>query len=455
MRTLRTAVGIASTAIAQDKQARRSLAGRHDAHADNRSMMRVLRFAVATVFAASACSKPPVSVGSSNQAPVVDGLTSRRIDSALQRFVDAGQVAGVSAVVWEKGSERYFGAFGLADREKNHSMARDAIVQIFSMTKPITGVALMTLYDQGKFQLDDPLAKYLPEFANVKVYGANAALETPRRPILVRDITRHTAGFANGAGEPGVGAQFRAADPGNRNNTLTQFSQKLATVPLVFHPGDKWAYGISVDVQAALVERIAGVPFERYVREHVLDPLKMTQTRYFVPESDRNRLAAMYNRTDAGVLNRQPDAQAFAANTNRWTFTPGAYGLTSTIDDYLRFARMLLNGGELDGVRILKSETVRLMATSHLSDSVTERQWLPSKGRVGFGIDFAVRTRPPADAKENNGVVGEFFWDGAASTLFWVDPVNELVAVLFVQLMPFDRVGLHKGFRDAVYGPLP
>ena len=158
-------------------------------------------------------------------------------------------------------------------------------------------------------------------------------------------------------------------------------------------------------------------------------------------------------RTDDGVLTRAPDSVAFSFNTHHWALTPGSYGLTSTLDDYMRFARMLLNGGELDGVRILKPETVRLMATSHLADTITQRSWLPSKGQVGFGIDFAVRLRPPASAEENSGVVGEFFWDGAASTLFWVDPANQLAAVLFVQLMPFDRVHLHKRFRDAIYGP--
>jgi CubicO group peptidase (beta-lactamase class C family) len=179
----------------------------------------------------------------------------------------------------------------------------------------------------------------------------------------------------------------------------------------------------------------------------------MRETRYFVPEGDRGRLAAMYQRSDSGVLTRAPDSSALAFNTRRWALTPGGFGLTSTLDDYMRFARMLANGGELDGARVLRPETVRLMATSHLSDSVTERSWLPSKGEVGFGVDFAVRVRPPATATENNGVVGEFFWDGAASTLFWVDPTNRLAAVLFVQLVPFDRVRLHKSFRDAVYGP--
>jgi CubicO group peptidase (beta-lactamase class C family) len=389
---------------------------------------------------------------------VVTAAARSRIDSALSSFVADGSVAGVSALIWEEGREVYFNAFGMADREAGRPMRRDAIVQVFSMTKPITGVALMTLWEQGTFQLDEPLAKYLPEFGEVQVFAdADANGEPvvipPRRPITIRDITRHTAGFATGDDNPAVDRLLRDADPSNRNHTLAQLTKALATVPLAFHPGAKWRYGPSVDVQARLVEVLSGESFESYVRRHVLDPLGMRETRYFVPQPDRSRLAALYDRSDTGVLSRRPDEIALSFNTQHWRLTPGSYGLTSTVDDYMRFARMLVNGGELDGARILRPETVQLMATSHLSDSVTDRSWLPSKGSVGFGIDFAVRIRPPQDTAENRGVVGEFFWDGAASTLFWVDPVNELTAVLFVQLMPFDRIGLHKGFRDAVYGP--
>jgi CubicO group peptidase (beta-lactamase class C family) len=392
-----------------------------------------------------------------DEGRVVDRTVSARIDSTLRAFTDSGRVAGVSALVYEKGEEVYFGAFGSADRERKVPMARNTIAQIFSMTKPVTGVALMTLYEKGAFALDDPLAKYAPEFANLKVYaGADAAgnpiLVAPNRPVTIRDITRHTAGFATGPGNPGVGPILGKAAPLDRGNTLEEMARRLGTVPLWFQPEARWEYGPSVDVQAFLVERLSGEPYEKYVREHVLDPLGMRETRYFVPESDRGRMAAVYDRSDAGVLTRESDEEAFSFNTAHWPLTPGSWGLTSTVDDYMRFARMLVNEGELDGVRILKPETVRLMATNHLSESITERSWLPSKGQVGFGIDFAVRLRPPADARENNGVVGEFFWDGAASTLFWVDPVNELTAVLFVQLKPFDRVGLHKSFRDAIYG---
>jgi CubicO group peptidase (beta-lactamase class C family) len=393
-----------------------------------------------------------------DRAAIVDASVVARIDSTLSGFIESGTLGGVSALIYERGEEVYHNAFGMADGAAGVPMERNTIVQIFSMTKPITGVALMTLHDQGRFELDDPLSKYAPEFANMRVWAGvdasgNPILEQPRREITIRDLTRHTAGFATGGDNPGVGPLLRAADPSNRENTLTQMAEKLGKVPLLFHPGEQWAYGPSVDVQAFLVERISGVPFERYVQEKIFEPLGMKETRYFVPESDRGRLSAMYQRSEGGTLTQQPNERAHAFNTNRWALTPGGSGFTSTLDDYMRFARMLQNEGELDGVRILRPETVRLMATSHLSDSVTERSWLPSKGQVGFGIDFAVRTRPPASADENNGVVGEFFWDGAASTLFWVDPANDLTAVLFVQLMPFDRVRLHKSFRDAIYGP--
>ena len=387
---------------------------------------------------------------------VVDAEAVARLDAALSGFVERGDVAGVSALVMERGEEAYFGAYGMADREAGDPMDRETIVQIYSMTKPVTGVALMTLWEDGAFDLDDPLAEHLPEFADVTVYAGEDAdgqpiLEAPRRPLTVRDITRHTAGIGADGGHEPLAAMLREADPMNRENTLAEMVRRFASVPLGFHPGEQWAYGPSVDLQAALVERISGQPYREYVREHVLGPLGLDETRYVVPEADRDRMAAVYRRAEDGSLSAIDGIEAF--NVRAWPLTPGGWGLTSTLDDYSRFAQMLLGGGAVDGVRVLQPETVRLMATSHLDDAVAERMWLPSKGQVGFGIDFAVRVRPLASADENPGTVGEFFWDGAASTLFWVDPVNEITAVLFVQLMPFDGVGLHHGFREAIYGP--
>ncbi len=424
-------------------------------------MRRILPL-LASALVAQGCASTQAGTSSTSvaasPASVVTAAAKSRIDSTLRAYVTSGRLIGVSAVVWEKGLERYYGAYGVADREAGRPMQRDAIVQIYSMTKPITGVALMTLFEQGKFQLDEPLAKYLPEFADPKVYAGTDPSGEPRfvpaeRPITIRDITRHTAGFATSPGEPGVGRLYAAANPLDRHNTITEFSKKLASVPLAFQPGTRWSYGISVDVQAALVERISGQPFGQYVRQHVLDPLRMRETRYLVPASDQRRLAVLYQRNPQGGWTRTPDSTYRAFNTQAWPLEPGAFGLTSTLDDYLRFTHMLLNGGELDGVRILKPETVQLMATNHLPATVKDSSFLPGKGQVGFGIDFAVRVAPPKSAAENNGAVGEFFWDGLASTVFWVDPKNQLTAVLFTQMLPFDQVKLHKSFRDAVYGP--
>jgi len=387
---------------------------------------------------------------------IVTPSVKSRIDATLKSFTDSGKTAGVSALIFEKGKEVYFNAFGYADREAKAPMDRNTIVRIFSMTKPVTGVALMTLYEKGAFQLDDPLSKYAPEFANMKVFkgvdaNGNMILEPAKRPITIRDLTRHTAGFA-GTDIPVLGDLVRKTDALNPSNTLSEMAKKLASLPLQFHPGDEWAYGPSVDVQAYLVEKLSGKPYDQYLKETIFDPLKMTNTRYVIPESDRNRFAALYNRSDNGTLTRIPDEQANALNVKDWPLKPGGFGLTSTLDDYMRFTQMLVNKGQLNGVRILKPETVKLMSTNQLPDTISKRMWLPSKGRVGFGIDFAVRTQPPATKDENNGTVGEFFWDGAASTLFWVDPANDLTAVLFTQLVPFDRVKLHKSYRDAIYG---
>ncbi|GAB3510489.1 serine hydrolase domain-containing protein [Pseudoxanthomonas daejeonensis] len=379
-----------------------------------------------------------------------------RLDQALRGFVDSGQVIGVSALVYQDGREAYAGAFGLADREAGRPMTRDTLVRIYSMTKPVTGVALMQLYEQGKFQLDDPVSRYLPEFAGVRVYAGTDVhgqplLEAPARPISIRDLMRHTAGFVDGEGAPGpVGALYRQAAPESYDNTLAEQSRRIASVPLLYQPGTRWVYSPAVEIQARLVEVLSGQSFKHYLDQHVLGPLKMRDTRYRVADGDRGRVAALYRRSDDGVMTRD-DHEAWKLNGRDTAMTPGSWGLVSSLDDYMRFARMLLDGGELDGARILQPATLRLMASDAMPAGTTDRSWLPGKGQVGFGIDFAVRTASPARGDEASGEVGEFFWDGAANTLFWVDPTNRIAAVLFAQWLPFGKVPLHKAFRDAVY----
>jgi CubicO group peptidase (beta-lactamase class C family) len=428
----------------------------------NLAAVAVLAALMGTAAAADAAKAakpaPAPSTPAPAPAPAPPPLVDRAaIDSALKSVIDSKNAVGVSALVYERGQEAYFGAFGLADRENNKPMTRDTIVQIFSMTKPVTGVALMQLYERGKFDLDAPLAVYAPEFADVRVYaGVDASgqpkYETPKRPITVRDILRHTAGF-NGDGAPeAVTAMYRQVDPRNIHNALPEVAAKMGQVPLAYHPGTKWSYSDAVDVQAYLVQKISGVPFDEYLKLHIFRPLGMTTTRFTIlpTDPDRPQLAALYTRNEDGTFTRQSDEEAYTFNSADWPLKPGSYGLVSTVDDYMKFARMLLGGGKLGRARILKPETVKLMATDAMPKEVTEKSWLPGKGQVGFGIDFAVRIAPPKDASEASGAVGEFFWDGAASTLFWVDPKNDIAAVFFTQIRPFAKP-LHKAFRDAVY----
>src|SRR3569833_317890 len=409
--------------------------------------MRAISFLLAAVLTTTTASA----------APPID---KARIDAALSGIISSNALVGVSALVYQDGHEAYFGAFGKADRESARPMSRNTLVQIFSMTKPVTGVALMSLYEEGKFNLDDPLSKYAPEFADMKVYAGidprgEIIYEPVHRPINVRDITRHTAGFYYGDDHSSVGEIYRAGDPSNKRNTLAEEARILGSLPLLVQPGSQWRYGPSVYVQALLVERLSGMPFDKYMQKKLFEPLGMKNTRYVLQAKDKERLAAVYDWHADGSLTRVPDAQAFEFNSRDWPLKPGSFGLVSTLDDYMRFARMLQNGGELEGERILKAETIKLMSTDQLPPNVVDKGFLPSKGQVGFGIDFAVRIRPPADAQEASGAVGEFFWDGAKVTLFWVDPQNKITAVLFTQYAPFGKVPLHKVFRDAVYSGIP
>ena len=383
-------------------------------------------------------------------------ISKARIDRALAQMVDSGRVAGVSALVWQHGREIYFRTAGYADREARKPMRRDTLVQIFSMTKPVTGVALMTLWEQGRFRLDDPLADYLPEYAGVRVFkgmdaGGNPILKPPARPILIRDIVRHTAGFGYGPGPTYPERMFEQEDPLNLGNDLAEFSRRLARVPLLFEPGSQWRYSPGVDVQARLIEKLSGMPFETYVRQHVFAPLRMRDTAWTQQEERYPRLAVGYTGTPDGKVVRKSDAEIRKFNFSDRKLTMGGAGLASTIDDYLRFARMLLGRGSLDGVRILQPSTVKLMSTDQLDPAITERAWLPPKGNGGFGIDFLVRNGRPLSAAENRGAVGEYFWDGAWSTLFWVDPANDLVAIFITQKEPWDGT-LQHDFRAAVYG---
>lgn len=404
------------------------------------SRRQVLGLALAASTAAATAA--PLGGQRSPAQPLPLKLAPRRIEQALRAMVSDGRAAGVSAVVWQGGAERYFGAFGLSDREARRPMTRDTVVRIWSMTKPIASAALMRLWDAGRFRLDDPLARYLPEFKSMRVHADDGRGEHPaERPILVRDILRHTSGLTYGMKDGPADRAFRAAEPFERFPDLAAFSRAVAALPLRHEPGTAWHYGTSTDIVARLVEVLADEPFDAHVRRHLLLPLGMRETDWTLPASREGRMAATYQAEAGGPLKREPDVS--------FTFASGGAGLIGPIDDYLRFARMLLGEGALDGVRVLRPSTVKLMGVDHVDPAITDRHFLTSPG-LGFGLGGSVRIAPPV-ADEPPGAVGEFSWGGMASTLFWVDPANQLAVVFFAQKVPFDDT-LHRDLRRAVYG---
>jgi CubicO group peptidase (beta-lactamase class C family) len=381
------------------------------------------------------------------------------VDAMLKSSIDQHKIAGVASVIYQNGKEVYATRLGMADIEAGRPVSEDTLFQVYSMSKPVTGVALMTLFEQGKFELDDPLSEYLPGFETMQVFegfdDTGAPVLVPaERPLTVLDIMTHTAGFGyiarNPAPEDYIGKLYAANPPLSNDNTLEEMTSIVAGMPLYFQPGTEWQYSLSVDVQARLTEVLSGMRFHDYLQKVIFDPLGMDDTHRFLNSEQVARLAAAYTPDPEGGMTRVPDEQFNSYNAVSHPLEMGGSGLVMTLEDYSKFARMLLGGGEFDGVRILKPETIKLMATDHLNWPMESINSLGSKGEMGFGIDFAVRKALPSTATEPAGAPGEFFWDGYASTLFWVDPLNDLTAIMFIQRLPFGA-DIHRDFRNAVY----
>jgi CubicO group peptidase (beta-lactamase class C family) len=396
------------------------------------------------------------SVNAAEPNPIID---STSLDEHLQSIIENGQAVGVSLLMFKDGKEVFYGDAGLRDREKGIPWSRDALVNIYSMTKPVTGVTLMTLYEEGLFKLDDPVSRYLPEFKNMQVFEgmdeSNRPILVPaEREITILDLMRHTSGMGYDWEDNYVGEKTRALDVFSPDKPLATLSEEMASLPLHFQPGKRWLYSPAVDIQARLAEVISGTEYEQLVTDKVLKPLKMKNTGYFVAKNDKHKVTPVYiYNSDNDTFSREPDELVYGFYTTPPKQKNGGHGLISTADDYMRFALMLQNEGELDGVRILKPETIALMAKDHLPKVLDDKSWLPGKGQMGFGLDFAVRIAPPVDENEAYGVPGEFFWDGRASTLFWVDPVTDLTAVFLIQKVPFD-LELQKALRAKIYQAL-
>ena len=392
------------------------------------------------------------------------GLSAARLDRVrtwMNQWVDSGKLAGMVTCVMRKGELAFAEVVGKSDVARNKPMRADTIFRIYSMTKPLTSTAIMMLYEEGRFQLDDPISKFIPAFANPRVMsgGSRGKIETvpAEREINFRDLLTHTSGLTYGFMESNpVDAAYRAKEGGvdfqTSDTSLKQVVERLAQLPLIAQPGKAWNYSVSTDVLGYLVEVISGQPFEKYLKEKVIDPLGMVDTDFHVPPEKHDRFAANYSAGAGGKLDLidDPGKSRYLAPRK---VNSGGGGLVSTASDYLRFCKFMLNEGELDGVRLLGRKTVELMTTNHLNgdmaDMGTPRFSESTYTGIGFGLGFSVMLDP---AKAYiAGTPGEYAWGGAASTAFWIDPVEDMAVVLLTQLMPSSTYPIRRELRVLTY----
>jgi CubicO group peptidase (beta-lactamase class C family) len=399
-----------------------------------------------------------------------------RIEEHLKRrYLDAGRFPGTQLLVFRRGNVVHSSVQGLADIERKTPMKDDTIFRIYSMTKPITSVAFMMLVEQGLVALDEPVHKYIPEWKNLGVFQAGTfpafMTRPPTRPMQIVDLLRHTSGLTYGFQQrSNVDAAYRDKQIGavEKAGTLDSMIADLANIPLEFSPGEAWNYSVSTDVIGYLVGKISGMPFEQFLKERIFNPLGMTDTDFHVPADKAHRFAACYNATAGGMMSfHSPNAKGSLTLQDDPTtssflsppdFISGGGGLCSTAADYLTFCRALLNGGELGGVRLIGPKTLALMTSNHLPGN----RDLPEMSRsmfaeatyngIGFGLGFSV-TMDPAKTLIA-GSPGEYAWGGAATTSFWIDPAEELIAIFMTQVLPSSAYPIRRELRTMVYAAI-
>jgi len=408
----------------------------------------------------------PESVGMSKAA--LD-----RLEAHLKsRYIDAGRFPGTQLLVYRRGKVVHSVVQGFADLERRVPVRDDTIFRIYSMTKPITSVAFMMLFEEGRVALDEPVHKYIPEWKNLGVFVAGTSpsfLARPTsRPMQIVDLLRHTSGLTYGIQQrSNVDAAYREKKIAEAG-TLQGMVEELAQIPLEFSPGEAWNYSVSADVLGYLIGKISGRPFEQFLKERIFDPLGMADTGFYVPSAKAARFAACYSADPPGKLMFRPterkgtltllDDPTKSAYLSPPSFVSGGGGLVSTASDYLTFCRALINGGELGGTRLLGPKTLQLMTSNHLPGGVD----LPALSRsmfseatnsgIGFGLGFAVTMDPAKTLLP--GSAGEYFWGGAAGTAFWVDPAEELIAIFMTQLMPSSAYPIRRELRTLVYAAI-
>lgn len=417
----------------------------------------------------------PESVG-------LDSAQLKRISSWMRHQIERNWLPGMSVLIQRRGQTAFFDAAGLMDVEANKPLQADTIFRIYSMTKPITSVAVMMLYEEGHFQLDDPLAKFLPAFSRMQVLSSDKdgqqQLEPARELITIRQLLTHTAGLTyHFMMDSPVDALYRDHDITflASKASLADTVDRLATMPLLAQPGSAWNYSVATDVLGRLVEVISGLPFDQFLQERIFDPLGMVDTAFSVPAEKLARFAALYapapgtaiqtpsSGPKPGVVYAEPQGGLQLMDSPNGSFARpatlpgGGGGLVSTMSDYLRFCRMLLNKGELDGVRLLGRKTLDFMTTNHLPGSMAElgqpRFFNDLDGRgAGFGLGFCVVLDPAKTQTLSSA--GDYFWHGMASTQFWIDPAEDMIVIQLAQLLPPSVLPLRRQLRAMVYPAL-
>ena len=375
------------------------------------------------------------------------GFSSERLErlhALMQQVVDQKQIAGIVTILARHGKVVDYRTYGQRDMAAGAPMTKDVIFRDYSMTKPVTGVAMMILYEQGKWEPSDPISKYIPEFAHLKVYSG---VDADGKPILVdpvhaptmRELMSHTAGFTYGFfGNTPVDKMYRDVQPLNSAN-LQEFIDKMAKLPLLYQPGKGWTYSMSMDIEGYIVEKLSGQSLPDFIRNNIFKPLGMKDAGFFVPQDKRSRFSAVYTTGPSGELQLVGAGPSGRSTdyASQPTMPSGGGGMVSTAEDYYRFAQMMLNGGELDGKRILAPATVKLMTSNHVPAELLTGQFgigqMVMRPGFGYGYNCAVVFDPPeANLPEGKGT---FFWDGAAGTWFWVDPTNDVVFIGMIQRM--------------------
>ena len=386
------------------------------------------------------------------------GMSSKRLDiltSTLDSYARDGKLAGGVAMVLRRGKVAYLHSFGQRDREANAAMKEDAIFRIASQSKALTSVGVMILQEEGKLLISDPLGKFLPEFANTTVAvpkeGGGYEIVKAKRQITIRDLLTHTSGISYGTGpakDKWEAAKITGWYFADRDEPIQATVSRIAALPMDAHPGEKFVYGYSTDILGALIEKVSGQPLDQFVASRITEPLSMKDTSFYLPQSKSGRFAAVYSAKD-GKIERAPDpgigvGQGAYVNGPRKSFSGGA-GILSTANDYARFLQMLLNGGQLDGKRILSRKSVDLMTSDHL-------RTIPYNAGQGFGLGFSIVKDVGANGLPST--TGEFGWGGAYHSNYWVDPKEQMVVVYFTQLIPAGSIDDFGKLRALLYSSI-